>query len=68
MIFLVGVMKRHAKGKVPRYVIHLTDNNIKNFLTRGGENVTFSVKKITGSHNRRNFEDNDLIFFSNSQN
>ncbi len=38
------------------------------FDLRGGENVTFSVKKITGSHTRRNFEDNDLIFFLNSQN
>ena len=37
-------------------------------LLRGGGNVTFSVKKITGSHTRRNFEDNDLIFFLNSQN
>ncbi len=35
---------------------------------KGGENVTFSVKKITGSHTRRNFEDNYLNFFSNSQN
>ena len=35
---------------------------------RGGGNVTFSVKKITGSHTRRNFEDNDLIFFLDSQN
>ena len=35
---------------------------------RGGENVTFSVKIIGGSHTRRNFEDNDLIFFLNSQN
>ncbi len=34
----------------------------------GGGNVTFSVKKIGGSHTRRNFEDNDLIFFLNSQN
>ncbi len=29
---------------------------------RGGGNMTFSVKKIRGSHTRRNFEDNDLIF------
>ncbi len=34
----------------------------------GGGNVTFSVKKIGGSHTRSNFEDNDLIFFLNSQN
>ena len=33
-----------------------------------GGNVTFSVKKIRGSHTWRNFEDNDLIFFLNSQN
>ena len=35
---------------------------------KGGGNVTFSVKKITGSHIRRNFKDNDLIFFLDSQN
>ena len=42
--------------------------NFDYYKLRGGENVTFSVKKITGSHTRRNFEDNDLIFFLNSQN
>ncbi len=30
--------------------------------------MTFSVKKIGWSHTRRNFEDNDLILFLNSQN
>ncbi len=34
----------------------------------GGGDVPLSVKKITGSHIRGNFEDNDLIFFLNSQN